>query len=380
MAGGISFTMWLPDRKVLLNAGWGLATLAFLLVAGVSCEAKPTPAPAPVATLAPTRIPTGITVLPTPTRPPADQETGRAVVGFNKAYRDISLQWDKFHQGYQDWRQQLRGCFELNRQTDLRAWVVDFQPLVERTTRLEPPGDASEVGKLLIDAVIQEEGGLRALRDKWSPGSLTAFQNYEDARSSAATLLQQARSRLAKLIPPAEGKAKEEATPSPPTPTPSPTPTEGADFFPPMPPGFSTTGVPLTSREELLRFKGSVDELTLQWESFHRRYDQWQRRDGDCDAEAARKSLRSFVDQFGGISDQVFNVPRPAAVRTLAERLMEATLKEHQGLQTLRDEWRPYDEGHFRRVAEKIAEADKLRRQVGSDLDQLRQRYSPPER
>ncbi|MBI4329455.1 MAG: hypothetical protein HY685_06285 [Chloroflexi bacterium] len=319
-----------------------VASLLLLLLILMACTPVPTPTSPPPASPTPTVAPRPS---PTPTPIPAEvrEQVRPVIVGFDQAYRRVNQQWDSLYRAYLTWRQKLTDCSERDRRADLRAWVTEFQPLVERVAGLELPSDTAEVGKLLADAVAQEERGLRMLRDTWSPGSSTAFQGYEDSRVAAVPLRQQATARLGGLI----AQADEKVTP--------------------------TAGLP-----KLMELRDQVKELGSLWESFHQKYDAWRQRDGDCEAEAVHEAIKGFAAEFQGVSAAVFAISRPATVRPLAERLMEAVTTEGRALEALRDQWQPYDESHFVRYADVVAEASKLRRQVASELDQLLHQYSIP--
>jgi hypothetical protein len=84
-------------------------------------------------------------------------------------------------------------------------------------------------------------------------------------------------------------------------------------------------------------------KLTKEWDTFHGSFDSWRERLVACDASSVRVALLQFGGRFSGITEAARALPRPSAVRELADKLIQASGKEEDALLRLRDTWRPED-------------------------------------
>ena len=126
---------------------------------------------------------------------------------------------------------------------------------------------------------------------------------------------------------------------------------------------------------DLTSFQETLQASNAGWDAFHRRYDAWRASDGDCPHDAVRDKLTTFATEFESLVGRVNRIVRPSLVRPLAEQLIEAVVSEAGGLATLRDSWNAYDSGPWSAFDASRSEADQLRRQVRSALDELNLRF-----
>ncbi|MCH8199527.1 MAG: hypothetical protein IIA54_05605, partial [Chloroflexi bacterium] len=145
-------------------------------------------APDPASTLAPTSTPTvSPTSTPVPTPTPVDDTEARqaaaALGAFGGDAAVLAVDWDAFRVRFDDWRGSIESCGEADRRADLRAWVVDFGAVSLAAASLDFPSGTAAARDSLTNAITLEEGGLRELRDGWTPGSDAAFALYERART-----------------------------------------------------------------------------------------------------------------------------------------------------------------------------------------------------
>ena len=134
------------------------------------------------------------------------------------------------------------------------------------------------------------------------------------------------------------------------------------------------TPIPAGEREVVLAFAGRHAEVELRWDELQRRVDSWRGGLLSCDASALVASLRSFVSQFGSVSDDVRDVPRSASVRSLADSLAQAAELEGDALRRLRDNWRPGDVSLFEDVDSARVSSSSLRDTVEDGIADLRER------
>ena len=343
-----------------------LASMATLLAAACASDAGPTPV-VPTSTPVPVVSPTS-TPVPTPT-PVDETEALRAAAALGRFGGEAAVlagDWDAFRVRFDDWRGSLAACGEADRRADLRAWVVDFGAVSLAAASLDFPSGTAAARDSLTNAITLEEDGLRELRDGWTPGSDAAFASFERARTAAVIGRQEARARIVELITIAESEA--------PTPTPAP-----PESLPPgIPPGFlppEPPSAPLADVDTLGTFKDALEESWVSWDAFHRRFDDWRRSDGDCEQVEARDRLAAFARDFDAVLARANALVRPSVVRPLAEQLIEAAVRESQGLADVRDAWTAYDAGPWSAFDAARRTADGLRRQVRSSLDELNVQY-----
>ena len=339
------------------------ALIGALLVAACTSAAESTPVPStatptPTATARPTAVPRAT---PTPTSDAA-AAVAQVVQRFGEDVAVIAADWDAFTGRFAEWRHALTGCDEADRRLDLRAWVVDFQPVSLAVTSLEFPSGTRSVRTTLTDALALEEHALHDLRDEWVSASDEAFADYREARTQTAINRQEARSRLVALIGIAES---DDPTPTPTPPQPLP-PGIPPGVLPPPPPAG-----PLAEASELTEFQATLQELDAPWDAFHARYDEWRASDGSCDHGDVRDKLTSFASEFQAVLARVDQLVRPSVVRPLAEQLIEAAVSEAEAVGRLRDTWTAYDPASWRAFDATRGSADQLRRQVRSALDEL---------
>ena len=341
-----------------------LASMATLLVAACTSDAASTPVPErSTPTVSPTSTP-----VPTPT-PVDDTEVRQAAAALGAFGGDadvLAVDWDAFRVRFDDWRGSIESCGEADRRADLRGWVVDFGAVSLAAASLDFPSGSAAARDSLVNAIILEEGGLRELRDGWTPGSDAAFALYERSRTQAVIGRQEARARIVELIAIAESG----------DPAPDPEPT--APLPPGIPPGFlppEPPPAPLADTDTLGTFKAALEDSWVSWDEFHLRFDAWRRTDGGCAHSEVRDQLTAFARDFDAVLARVNALVRPSVVRPLAEQLIEAAVLESEALAGLRDAWTAYDAGPWSALDATRRSADGLRRQVRSSLDELNLQY-----
>ena len=341
-----------------------LASMAMLLAAACTSAAVSTPtALQPTLAVSPTSTPAPT---PTPVDDTQAREAAAALGAFGRDADVLVVDWDAFRVRFDDWRGSIESCGEADRRADLRGWVVDFGAVSLAAASLDFPSGSAAARDSLVNAIILEEGGLRELRDEWTPGSDAAFALYERARTQAVIGRQEARARIVELIAIGEsGDPAPELEPSPPPPPGIP-----PGFLPPEPPP-----APLADEDTLVTFKGELEASWVSWDEFHLRFDAWRRTDGDCPQSDVRDRLSAFARDFDAVLARANALVRPSVVRPLAEQIIEAAVLESEALAGLRDAWTAYDAGPWSALDATRRGADGLRRQVRSSVDELNLQY-----
>ena len=115
--------------------------------------------------------------------------------------------------------------------------------------------------------------------------------------------------------------------------------------------------------------------VNLAWDAFRSSYDTFRQKDGECDRGAITSALTGLEGQVLALKRRAETLPRASVVRTVAELLTEAAVREASALSELRETWRPFDASFLRKYEEAQREADRLRRQAASALEDLRLQY-----
>lgn len=345
MGNGHRVYFYLAVGLAVVLAGVGCRNAASALPS-VATAAPPPPGSTPLSRQAVTALPT-----PAPSSPSNDATTA-AIADFLAAHDALRKEWGSFRSEFDGWRSRLADCSGSDLRIDLEGWVIEFQGIVRSVTALEIPAGAAKVREILAVALTTEDTELRRLRDGWFPGKEGAFAPYEEARTKASILRQEAQAALTELL--AQAAAPE------PTPIPSPTA-----------PAIARDRAPLASVEELKVMQDRLTALGPRWDAFHQRYDSWKERGGQCAATSVRQVLRDFSRKFSAIVEKADAIKRPSVIRPQGERLIEAAALETRAFGRLVATWAPYTKEPFEEYLTTREQVDVLLRQVTSDLDQL---------
>ena len=121
-------------------------------------------------------------------------------------------------------------------------------------------------------------------------------------------------------------------------------------------------------------FDTAYGRLVRAWESFHEEYDDWRSFDGGCDRIEALQALDGFSGQAAVIAGEARGLPRTGFLLSAYSLLVEAAEREEGAMRALYNSWRPFAIDAFAAVDQERANADRLRQQANTSLQELRAR------
>ena len=121
-------------------------------------------------------------------------------------------------------------------------------------------------------------------------------------------------------------------------------------------------------------FEDHYAALVVKWDAFHERYAGWRGTDGGCDRAEVLGSLDAFNLRMGDLGREVRGLPRSGYLLPMYNLLVEAVEREEGTIRALRNSWRPFSVDAFKTVEQERVAADRLRRQAGVGLQELRAR------
>ena len=125
---------------------------------------------------------------------------------------------------------------------------------------------------------------------------------------------------------------------------------------------------------EVGNFEDHYAALVVKWDAFHERYAGWRTTDGGCDRAGVLQSLDGFNLRMGDLGREVRGLPRSGYLLPMYNLLVEAVEREEGAIRALRNSWRPFSVDAFKTVDQERVTADRLRRQAGVGLQELRAR------
>ena len=122
-----------------------------------------------------------------------DSAESLAEVGdFEGHYKELLVEWDAFHQRYNDWRKTEGGCDRVEVLQALGQFNQRVGELGRKVRYLPQSGFLLPMYTLLVEAAEREEGAMRALYNFWRPFSVDAFKAVDQERVNSDRLRRQA--------------------------------------------------------------------------------------------------------------------------------------------------------------------------------------------
>ena len=118
-------------------------------------------------------------------------------------------------------------------------------------------------------------------------------------------------------------------------------------------------------------FNAAYGSLVRSWESFYKEYDDWRNFDGGCDRVEALQDLDGFSRRAAQISGEVRGLPRNGLLLPAYSLLVQAAEREEGAMRALYNSWRPFAIDAFAAVDQERTNADRLRQQANTALQEL---------
>ena len=288
-----------------------------------------------------------------------------SLVSYDRAFRDISSDWDNFRQSYDAFRA-MQARLSAAQIIARLGELIDQTRLIVVAVRELPADEATqEVTLTLAQAAEAEDLALRRLRGTFQrttgapdsasqesgasstgpPGTSTAVFSQRDPSLFGAFDAQLAvsnalRRRAVQMM---------------------------ADLL------VDTSSKAQVSVEEFVQ---QYDRLISQWDRFHDDYDAWRGTEGGCDQSLAVATLGGFTSELAAITRRTRELPGGTLVGPLRELLVEAAEQEQEGLRNLRNSWRPFNVDVYKAFEGRRNSAARLLRQVAVGLDALLTRHN----
>ena len=125
---------------------------------------------------------------------------------------------------------------------------------------------------------------------------------------------------------------------------------------------------------EVESFQAYYEKLVMEWDAFLQKYDEWRSTEGGCDRVAVASSLSQFNLRFGILARKVRDLPQVGLLHSMHTLLVQAVDGEEVAMRTLHNTWRPFTVDAFRAADSERMNSDRLRRQAGIALQELRER------
>ena len=125
---------------------------------------------------------------------------------------------------------------------------------------------------------------------------------------------------------------------------------------------------------EVESFQAYYEKLVMEWDAFLQKYDEWRSTEGGCDRVAVAGSLSQFNLRFGILARKVRDLPQVGLLHSMHTLLVQAVDGEEVAMRTLHNTWRPFTVDAFRAADSERMNSDRLRRQAGIALQELRER------
>lgn len=137
------------------------------------------------------------------------------------------------------------------------------------------------------------------------------------------------------------------------------------------------TPVPQQAKDVALEFDRQHQAINQDWDRFHDKFDQWRGSLPECEVSAARAAFRGFAGDFNEVPAKALGLPRPSSLRTVTDKLIEASQGEGAALRRLRDRWQPGDTSLSEGVDQARSAAAVIQKEVEDKVADLQEDSDP---
>ena len=238
--------------------------------------------------------PLSVTITPVPLLSITAVES---VLIFAKAYDQISVEWDAFHEDLDIWRQGLNACdasavrAALGRLAGLAADLTKDAGDLPRSPQVRAMADT------LIAAAVGQETAFGDLRDSWHPDAEAIFDTAEAERSHAASARNEAQDTLLDLL--------QKTSP--------------------------------LSRNRVLGFSAALAAINVDWDQLHTEYNELRAREAELASSELVSELSNLVESFTAIAVQIRDLTYASTTAAISNIFSEAADDEELALRNLRN-------------------------------------------
>lgn len=300
---------------------------------------------------------------------------------FAQAFEQVNQDWEQFHNSYNSLRDQQDDLSPMDINTRLSNLVDEFSTIVSAINSLPSSGSTNGMTTRLKEAAQAEDSALKELRN--------GFQGQVDM-PPAQTETPPGQTET----PPGETGTTEDGEGAAGSSGEGTTPSNGNDLFATMNSRAENSNVVRGQVQNELNgileassarkitdvdnFRQQYDVLVQEWNQFHQDYDEWRSSEGGCNRTEVIGRLGQFSVRFEEIAREVRNLPSASLVRPMADTLVEAAEREEEALRVLRNTWRPFATDVYHALDEERTNAERLRRNAETGIQQLLQRFDIP--
>ena len=228
----------------------------------------------------------------TPT--PVPEGTRRELLAFAAGHRSTSDDWDRFHQGMDQWREDVVACVPASVESALDAFAGQSLAITQTARSLGRFRHLETQAARLTAAAEREEAAFETLSINWTPES---GLSGGAPSQSPGLFLQFALARSAADL-------------------------ERGDVMRSL--LARQNSLDDASLNAIASFASSLEILNSEWDQFHRDYDAFRAAQVELDDESAAVRLGGLLTQFGSIADQVQSLPSTAVTQDIGDRLADA--------------------------------------------------------
>ena len=240
---------------------------------------------------------------PTPTSVP--EGTRQELLAFAAGHQSTSDDWDRFHQGMDQWREDLVACVPASVESALDAFFGRAVGITQTARSLDRLPYLEDEAARLTAAAEREEAAFETLSSNWKPEngfsdaaesqSPGLFRQYASARSEADL----ERGKVSRTILARQNSLDD------------------------------------TSLNTIASLASSMETLNSNWDQFHRDYDAFRAERIELVDEDAAIRLGELLIKFGSIVDQVQGLPSTVLTQEIADRLADGAEGEQLLLRRL---------------------------------------------
>ena len=146
---------------------------------------------------------------------------------------------------------------------------------------------------------------------------------------------------------------------------------------PPVSIAVSPVPLSIAAVESVLTFGKAYDQISVEWDAFHKDLDTWRQGLNACDASAVRAALGRLASLAADLTRDARDLPRSPDIRSLADSLSAAAAGQEAAFRDLRDDWHPDAEAIFEAVEAERSNAASARNVAQDTTLDLLQKTSP---